>query len=80
MTQQEILEQISKLPTMERLSVIEAALHLLHNDLQYVELPSPQLSKSQQLAYAAELLLNDYSTDGELRAFIPNGEDLRRKQ
>lgn len=81
MTQQEILEQIKKLPTMERLAVVEAALHLIHEDLQYIEMPSSQVSKSQRLAHAAKALLKDYSTDNELKAFTAlDSEDFHAER
>lgn len=69
MTQQEILEQIKKLPTVERLTVIEAALHLIHADLQQIALPSARADKSRRLTAAAEALLPDYAAGGELTAF-----------
>ncbi|MDO9576300.1 MAG: hypothetical protein Q7J16_00270 [Candidatus Cloacimonadales bacterium] len=69
MTQREILEQLNRLPTVERLTIIQAALHLIHKDLQEIELPSSRAEKARRLAAAAEALLPDYSAGGELTAF-----------
>ncbi|MEW6379738.1 MAG: hypothetical protein AB1611_09035 [bacterium] len=41
MTQTEILEELKKLTPPERLTIIEAALHLIREDLLYAEPPRP---------------------------------------
>lgn len=69
MTQREILEELRKIPTTERLAIIEAAIHLIHEDLQQFELPRSRTEKNRQLAAAAEALLPAYSARGELTAF-----------
>ena len=72
MTQAEILQELKNLTTTERLAVIEAALHLVREDLQQVEQveqPLSQAERKRRLAAAAEALLSDYAADGELTAF-----------
>jgi hypothetical protein len=69
MTQMEIVEGLKKLTTTERLTIIEAALHLIREDLQQVEQPLARTERRQQLAAAAEALLPDYAAGGELTIF-----------
>jgi hypothetical protein len=69
MTQVEIFEELKKLTTIERLAVIETALHLIREDLQQVEQPIAMAEGKQQLAAAAEALLSDYVAGGELTIF-----------
>jgi len=69
MSQREMLEQLNRLPAVERLTIIQAALRLIHEDLQEIELPSSRADKARRLAAAAEALLPDYSAGGELTAF-----------
>lgn len=69
MTQREILEELKKFPTAERLAIIEAALHLIHEGLQQMEQPLTKAERKQQLTEAAEALLPDYSAGGELTVF-----------
>ncbi len=75
MTQAVVLEKLKTLNTTERLTVIEAALHLIRQDLQQVDLPLAQTEKKrvddvrQQLAVAAKALLADYQAGGELTIF-----------
>ena len=69
MAQVEILEAIKKLPTTERLAVVEAALRLIREDLQQTESQLTPEERKQQLAAAAEALLDDYKAGGELTAF-----------
>ena len=77
MTQTEILEEIKKLTAAERLTIIEAALRLIREDLQQVAQPLTRIERKRQLAAAAEALLPDYSAGGELTAFTAlDGEDF----
>jgi hypothetical protein len=77
MTQTEILEELKKLPTTERLTIIEAALCLIREDLQQVEPPLARTERQRQLAAAAEALLPDYAAGGELTIFTAlDGEDF----
>jgi len=72
MTQAEILQELRKLTPSERLTVIEAALHLIRKDLQEVGQagqPPAQAERKRQLTAAAEVLLPDYAADDELTAF-----------
>jgi hypothetical protein len=76
-TQAEILQQLKTLPTIERLALIEAALHLTRQDLQQKEQSLPQTDKSKQLAAAAQALLPDYTPGSELTIFTAlDGEDF----
>jgi hypothetical protein len=69
MTQTEILEALGKLTAVERITVIQAALQQIHDDLQQREQSPTQVDKKQQLAVAAETLLPDYMAGGELTIF-----------
>ncbi|MCK4417135.1 MAG: hypothetical protein KAV99_03105 [Candidatus Latescibacteria bacterium] len=70
MSQVEILKELKKLPTKERLAIMEAVLHLIREDLQQVEQqPLVRVEKKRQLARAAEALLPDYAPGGELTIF-----------
>jgi len=77
MTQGEILEELKKMTTAERLVVIEAALRLIREDLQRTKSPWPPIERKQQLATAAEALLPDYQVGGELTVFtVLDSEDF----
>ena len=77
MTQKEILEELKKLTTAERLTIIETALHLIREDLRQVGRPSIRMERRQRLAAAAEALLPDYKAGGELTIFATlDGEDF----
>ena len=69
MTQTEILRELKKLTSAERLAVAEAALTLVREDLQRTVRPLSRTQISQQLAAAAQALLRDYQTDPELTVF-----------
>jgi hypothetical protein len=69
MTQTEILEELKKLSTEERLAVIEAALRLIRENLQQVEQPVLRAERQRRLAAAAEALLPDYAAGGEVTIF-----------
>jgi hypothetical protein len=76
--QAEILQQIKKLTTAERLAIIEVALELSREDLKWVERPLAQTERKRQLAAASEALFQDYSADVELIAFTSlDSEDFR---
>lgn len=66
MTQTEILEALRKLMDTERITVIQAALQQIRNDLQQREQPLTQVGMTQRLAMAAETLLPDYEGGSEL--------------
>lgn len=69
MTQVEILEELKRLTISERLTIVEAVLRLIHEDLQQVEQPLTRIERKRQLAAAAEALLPDYAAGGELTIF-----------
>ena len=48
------------------LTIVEAALRLIREDLQQVGQPLTQAERRRQLAAAAEALLPDYAAGGEL--------------
>ena len=80
MTQTEILRELKKLTSAERLAVAEAALTLVREDLQRTVRPLSRTQISQQLAAAAQALLRDYQTDPELTAFTAlDSEDFGAK-
>ncbi|MFQ6072107.1 MAG: hypothetical protein ACE5KT_05320 [Methanosarcinales archaeon] len=68
MTKVEIIEELKRLTTTERLVIIEAALHLLFR-LQQMGQPLARRERERQLARAAEALLPDYAKGGELTVF-----------
>jgi hypothetical protein len=77
MTQTEILEALKKLTATERLALVEATLHLIHEDLRQTEQLQGPTERKRQLVIAAEALLPDYAADGELTIFTAlDGEDL----
>jgi hypothetical protein len=57
MAQIEILEELKKLTTTERLAIIEATLRLIREDLQRAERPGAWTGLKQRLTSAAEALL-----------------------
>jgi len=69
MVQVAVLEELRKLTTTERLTVIETALHLIREDLQQLDRSLAQAERKRQLAAAAEALLPDYAAGGELTIF-----------
>jgi hypothetical protein len=69
MTQREILEELSKLTTTERLTVIESALHQLREELHPRRQSATPTERKRQLMTAAEALLPDYTADSELTVF-----------
>ena len=69
MTQMEILEELTKLPITERLTIIETVLHRVCADLQSTEQPTAQTGSTGQLAAAAAALLPAYEAGGELTIF-----------
>ena len=69
MTQVEILEELKRFTIPERITIIEATLRLIREDLQQVERSLAQTERRRQLAAAAEALLPDYAAGGELTIF-----------
>ena len=78
MARPDILEKLKGLTAVERLSVAEAALRLIREDLQ--ETTQPATVKEKQLAKAAKTLLPDYKSGGELTVFTTlDGEEFCAK-
>jgi hypothetical protein len=73
MTQMNILEELQKLTTAERLSIVEATLRMLREELQHEKQSLPQAESKRHLTAAATALLEDYAAGGELTVFT----DLR---
>jgi len=69
MTQVEVLEELKRFTISERITIIEATLHLIREDLQQVGQPLARAERRQQLAAAAEALRPDYAAGGELTIF-----------
>ena len=70
MTDREILEQLKKLPTPERLKIVESTVHQLREELEgAIE------QNADRLAHAAQGLLADYASDSELSAFTVLGSE-----
>ena len=64
MTGREILEQLKKLPTAERLKIVESTVHELCQELEgAVE------ERDGRLTQAAQALLADYTSDSKLTTF-----------
>jgi hypothetical protein len=81
MTQIEILQELKKLTSTERLAVAEAVLRLLREDLQQTDQTSANNQIKAQLAKAAQALLPDYKSGGELTAFtVLDSEDFCAKE
>jgi hypothetical protein len=68
MTEREIMEQIKKLTTAERLTVVEKTLRSIREELEQIEKPVSD-TDLKRLAKAAEALLADYASRGDLTAF-----------
>ncbi|MBM4295022.1 MAG: hypothetical protein FJ126_09000 [Deltaproteobacteria bacterium] len=69
--------RVEKTPPRERLSIIEAALHQIREELKAPSaLPSPGKGQ-KQLAAAAQALMADYGPGGELTVFTDlDGEEF----
>ena len=77
MTQPEILEQIKKLSLKERLEVIDAAIHLLRDELTRGVHPLTPQDGKRLLSQAADVLFQDYETDSELTSSVAlDGENF----
>jgi hypothetical protein len=81
MTGAELLQELKKLTSAERLAVAEATLRLVHEELQQTAQPASQAEMKQRLAKAAEVLLPDYQVDADLTAFtVLDSEDFCEKR
>ena len=78
MTGVDVLAELKKLSTTERLRVAEEALQLVRQELEGAQVLDTHSGRAQQLAAAAAALRDDYVTGGELTAFTAlDGEDFR---
>jgi hypothetical protein len=81
MTQVDVLAELKKLSTTERLRVAEEALQLVRQELELVQSVEARSGHRQQLAAAAAALRDDYAAGGELTAFTAlDGEDFRASE
>jgi hypothetical protein len=81
MTQVDVLAELKKLSTTERLRVAEEALQLVRQELELVQSVEARSGQRQQLAAAAAALRDDYAAGGELMAFTAlDGEDFRASE
>jgi len=69
MTQTDILKELEQFTITERLSILEAAVRLIREDLQQEEKSQFRKGRKHQLVEAAEMLREDYATDSELTVF-----------
>lgn len=69
MTSTQILDEIRKLPAVERLRVAETILREVQTSIQPVENEQDIQARQQQMGVAAQILLQDYLNDPELTAF-----------
>jgi len=69
MTQLDVLAELKKLSTTERLRVAEEALQLVRQELELVHSIEARSGQKQRLAAAAVALRDDYAAGGELTAF-----------
>jgi hypothetical protein len=69
MTYTEMLETLKTLTLTERLALMEAALHLMREELQQRAQQSATYERTERLAAAAQALLPDYTTETELTSF-----------
>jgi hypothetical protein len=81
MTHTDVLAELRKLSTTERLRVAEEALQLVRQELELVQSVGGRSGQRQQLAAAAAALRDDYTVGGELTAFTAlDGEDFRASE
>ena len=77
MTYTEMLETLKKLMLTERVALMEAALHLMREELQQRAQQPAIYERTERLAAAAQALLPDYTTETELTSFnVLDSEDF----
>ena len=73
MTTTNLMRELKRLPMDERLAFVEAAVHLVREELaplpRSAKAATPRSAKRRDLAAAAKKLLPDYAGDRELTAF-----------
>jgi len=73
----ELLSELNKLDTYDRLKIIEQAIHSIREELLPMIHKKDLRSSKNQLVKAAKILAQDYKNDKELTAFtILDGEDF----
>jgi hypothetical protein len=73
--QTKMIQELNKLSNSERLTIIEASLHLIRNDIHTAK--HLRTDRKRQLSCAAKALLADYSEGGEMTIFTSlDGEDF----
>jgi hypothetical protein len=78
MTRADVITELKKLSTTERLRVAEEALQLVRQELERAASLCPQSERAQRLAAAADALRDDYADGGELSVFTSlDSEDFR---
>lgn len=77
MSQMELLSELNKLDTYDRLKIIEQAIQAIREELLPIIHKKDHHANRSQLLKAAELLVEDYKNDKELTAFTAlDGEDF----
>jgi hypothetical protein len=77
MSQVELLNELNKLDTADRLRIIEQAIHAIREELHPIIHKNDLRSNKNQLLKAAKLLAQDYKNDKELTAFtVLDSEDF----
>jgi hypothetical protein len=73
MTTTDMLKELKRLPMDQQLAFVEAALHLVRQELapraRSTTAGTPRSAGRRQMAAAAKKLLSDYASDRELTAF-----------
>lgn len=69
MTEKEIIEELKRLPPLDRLAIIEATLRSLREELSDKKGSGSDADMSRKLTSAAEALLSDYAPGGEMTTF-----------
>jgi hypothetical protein len=73
----ELLSELNKLDTYDRLRIIEQAIHSIREELHPIIYKKDLRSYKSQLLKAAKILAQDYKNDKELTAFTAlDGEDF----
>lgn len=63
----QIREEVKKLPTAERLTILEDILQLIREDFSPTETSLTEKELDRELAEAAEMMAADYAPGGEMR-------------
>lgn len=81
MSTNEILDELTSLDLVERLAVIETALHGIRTELERGRRRAVDVEPGEKLAAAAALLLPEYEHDHDLTAFTSlDGEPVHAQE